>query len=47
MVDESKMEEPNDEIREKYLKKIFELFKNMSIDKLRYYYTYIVEYEKE
>ena len=32
---------------EEYRKRIYQLLKEMNIDKLKYYYAYIVEYEKE
>lgn len=32
---------------EEYRERILQLLKEMNIDKLKYYYTYIVEYEKE
>ena len=32
---------------EEYREKICDLLKGMNIDKLKYYYAYIMEYEKE
>lgn len=32
---------------EEYRERIYELLKGMNIDKLKYYYAYIMEYEKE
>lgn len=42
-----RMEEYEEMITEEYKKIIIDLVNNMDIKRLIYYYTYIIEYEKE